>query len=68
MSSSHLLLIDPKDLSENIADKLKGKKFVGVVEDSNGKIEMLKNKINAQEAVYFMTMAIQEIIQSDSID
>ena len=65
---NNLILLERKDLSDEILEKIKGKKFIGVVEDSNGKVEMIKNNINAQEAVYFMTMAIQTIVREDSID
>lgn len=64
----NLILLDSKDLTDECYNKIKGKKFIGIIEDINGKIEMIKSKINAQEAVYFMTMAIQDIINNDSID
>lgn len=66
--TNNLVKIESKDFSDELCEKIKGKKFIGITEDSKGKIEMLKNKINAQEAVYFMTMAIQDIIANDSID
>lgn len=65
---NQLIELKHNDLSDEIAEKIKGKKFIGIIEDSKGKVEMLKNKINAQEAVYFMMMAIQNIIKNDSID
>lgn len=63
-----LITLEAPDLSDEVIEKIKGKKFIGIIEDCNGKVEMLKSKINAQEAVYFMTMAIQTIIKNDSID
>jgi hypothetical protein len=65
---SNLITIEGQDLADEIIQRIKGNKFIGIVGYKNGKIELLKSKINAEESVYFMTMAIQQIIADDCID
>lgn len=65
---TNLIAIDGEDLSDEIHKKIKDNHFVGIVRHQNGDIELLKSKINAEEAVYLLSMAIKNILEDDCID
>lgn len=53
------------DLSDEIIVDLKGKSFIAVSEDCNGRIVLSQNKISIEKAVFLMTAAINDMVNGD---
>lgn len=63
------LIHERQDLSEECFNIMRGKPFIAVVYNSSSDSWIVcKSRINAHEAVFGMTKAINEIVENNSID